>query len=167
MPRVLFNRMCDKLIGKWIFLQRRDAIWKQDINPRMLYSIMTCLSIRFMLESGRWDLRNVCIINSINLFNFIESIVNEFGEDYLRSLTDDDLRRILQIIAIRGFLGCIGSCDCQHYQCKNFLLASSGQPAILSIKARKRSQLLCWKPFLMVSYGYGDVMSVVLVVLMI
>uniref|UniRef100_A0A1J3ENH2 Nuclease HARBI1 n=1 Tax=Noccaea caerulescens TaxID=107243 RepID=A0A1J3ENH2_NOCCA len=48
------------------------------------------------------------------LENFVEGIINVFGNEYLRRRTPENLQRLLYIGAERGFPGMIGSIDCMH-----------------------------------------------------
>ncbi|XP_033131850.1 uncharacterized protein LOC103829092 [Brassica rapa] len=43
--------------------------------------------------------------------NFVEAIIDLFGDQYLRKPTEDDLQRLLHIGELRGFPGMIGSID--------------------------------------------------------
>lgn len=120
MPRVLFERICericDKLIGKRIFIQRRDETGKQRINPRMsIISSLRVLEYDLCLD----QVDKICAISAsstrLNLINLIEAIANELGEEYIRSPIEDYLRRIIQINASKGLPGYIGSWDFQHW----------------------------------------------------
>uniref|UniRef100_A0A0D3AWK1 No apical meristem-associated C-terminal domain-containing protein n=1 Tax=Brassica oleracea var. oleracea TaxID=109376 RepID=A0A0D3AWK1_BRAOL len=51
--------------------------------------------------------------------NFVEAIINFFGDEYLRRPTPADLQRLLHIGELRGFPGMIGSIDCMHWEWKN------------------------------------------------
>ena len=53
--------------------------------------------------------------------------VARFGKEYLREPNEQDLERILSINAARGFPGCLGSIDCQHWEWKNCPIAWPGQ----------------------------------------
>ncbi|XP_010451563.1 PREDICTED: uncharacterized protein LOC104733701 [Camelina sativa] len=57
------------------------------------------------------------------LENFVEAIINCFGDEYLRRLTPEDLQRLLDIGELRGFLGMLGSIDCMHWEWNNCLTA--------------------------------------------
>lgn len=58
---------------------------------------------------------------------FCEEIVELYEEEYLRTPTEEDLRRILSINEKRGFPGMIGSIDCMHWEWKNCPTAWHGQ----------------------------------------
>ncbi|XP_047331299.1 uncharacterized protein LOC124934845 [Impatiens glandulifera] len=56
-------------------------------------------------------------LKSLKLFT--KTIVEVFGEEYLRSPTPEDLRRLLAQGESRGFPGMLGSIDCMHWTWKN------------------------------------------------
>ncbi|XP_033132196.1 uncharacterized protein LOC117127077 [Brassica rapa] len=51
--------------------------------------------------------------------NFVEAVIDLFGDEYLRRPTSDDLQRLLYIGELLGFPGMIGSIDCMHWEWKN------------------------------------------------
>lgn len=61
------------------------------------------------------------------LERFARGVCDVFGAEYLRSPTQDDLKRILARSEARGFPGCIGSIDCCKWEWKNCPTALHGQ----------------------------------------
>ncbi|CAN1302794.1 Protein ALP1-like [Linum perenne] len=61
------------------------------------------------------------------LRKFCNAIINIYGSCYLREPTVDDLRRLLDHSARRGFPGMIGSIDCMHWEWKNCPTRWAGQ----------------------------------------
>uniref|UniRef100_A0A0D3EEG2 DDE Tnp4 domain-containing protein n=2 Tax=Brassica TaxID=3705 RepID=A0A0D3EEG2_BRAOL len=61
------------------------------------------------------------------LENFVEGIINLFGDEYLRRPTSGDLQRLLDIGEHIGFSGMIGSIASMHWEWKNFSTAWKGQ----------------------------------------
>uniref|UniRef100_A0A0D2ZXL8 DDE Tnp4 domain-containing protein n=1 Tax=Brassica oleracea var. oleracea TaxID=109376 RepID=A0A0D2ZXL8_BRAOL len=59
--------------------------------------------------------------------NFVEGIINLFGDEYLRRPTRADLEHLLYIGEQHGFSGMIGSIDCMHWEWKNCPTAWKGQ----------------------------------------
>ena len=53
------------------------------------------------------------------LKQFVDAILRNFGETYLRAPTLTDTLQLLQQNAKRGFPGCLGSIDCWHWEWKN------------------------------------------------
>ncbi|XP_020258693.1 uncharacterized protein LOC109835104 [Asparagus officinalis] len=57
---------------------------------------------------------------------FVRSIINIFGEEYLRAPTNEDVARLLEEGSQRGFPGILGSIDCMHWTWKNCPTAWQG-----------------------------------------
>jgi hypothetical protein len=57
---------------------------------------------------------------------FCCAVVEVFGEEYLRSPNEDDVKRLLQEGEQRGFPGMLGSLDCMHWGWKNCPTAWQG-----------------------------------------
>ena len=51
--------------------------------------------------------------------DFCSAIIDIFGEEYLRTPTKEDIERILEENAMRGFPGMLGSLDCMHWKWKH------------------------------------------------
>ena len=62
-----------------------------------------------------------------SLKRFARAVEVLFAEQYLRGPTVEDLKRIMATMERRGFPGCIGSIDCQHWTWKNCPTAYHGQ----------------------------------------
>ncbi|XP_019083796.1 PREDICTED: putative nuclease HARBI1 [Camelina sativa] len=87
------------------------------------------------------------------LENFVQGIINFFGDEYLRRPTPADLQRLLDIGEMRGFPGMIGSIDCMHWEWKNCPTAwkgqytrGSGKPTIV-LEAVASQDLWIWHAF--------------------
>lgn len=50
------------------------------------------------------------------------AVIKQFGEEYLRALTEQDLKSVRTISADRRFPGCVGSIECQHYEWDKYLV---------------------------------------------
>jgi hypothetical protein len=74
------------------------------------------------------------------LDRFCKAIIDKFGEEYLRLPTVEDLRRIMQENAERGFAGMIGSIDCYNWKWKICVRAWQG-----SYREALKERVLCWK----------------------
>ncbi|KAH9616365.1 hypothetical protein KSS87_020696 [Heliosperma pusillum] len=81
---------------------------------------------------------------------FTEAIIHAFGAQYLRSPNANDLQRLLQIGAQRGFPGMMGSIDCMYWQLKNCQVGWRG-----CIKAVVVERLSFLKPLPHKTFGYG------------
>ncbi|XP_020266978.1 uncharacterized protein LOC109842523 [Asparagus officinalis] len=64
---------------------------------------------------------------------FVRSIINIFGEEYLRSPTNEDVARLLEEGSQRGFPGMLGSIDCMHWTWKNCPTAWQGSHNDLNV----------------------------------
>jgi len=51
--------------------------------------------------------------------NFTATIIQVFGEEYLRRPTQVDVDRLLQVAKARDFPSILGSIDCIHWEWKN------------------------------------------------
>ncbi|XP_048494770.2 uncharacterized protein LOC125494920 [Beta vulgaris subsp. vulgaris] len=67
--------------------------------------------------------------NTIECLNkFCKTIIDVFGEVYMRRPNADDVQRLLQMHEdCHGFLGMLGSLDCMHWAWKNCPVAWKGQ----------------------------------------
>ncbi|XP_028096217.1 uncharacterized protein LOC114296125 [Camellia sinensis] len=54
-----------------------------------------------------------------SLKKFVKAVVAIFSYEYLRSLNNDDIARILAVGESRDFPGMLGSIDCMHWTWKN------------------------------------------------
>ncbi|XP_074355919.1 uncharacterized protein LOC141695581 [Apium graveolens] len=54
-----------------------------------------------------------------NVRRFVISIVQIFGEQYLRRPNNVDIQRLMEVAEQRGFPGMLGSIDCMHWRWKN------------------------------------------------
>ncbi|CAM8940141.1 unnamed protein product [Rhodiola kirilowii] len=87
------------------------------------------------------------------LTKFTKGIINQFGSEYMRRPTPDDLVRLLQIGEDRGFPGMIGSIDCMHWEWKNCPVAWKAQyqgragVATLVLEAIADRDLWIWHSF--------------------
>jgi Plant transposon protein len=62
-----------------------------------------------------------------SLAKFCRAVCELYGVEYGRQPTEDNLRRILKINANRGFPGCVGSIDCQHWSWEACPIQFAGQ----------------------------------------
>lgn len=154
MPRSVFQRIYSTLLGKGIFVRKEDCTKKKGIYPlvrmtaalRMLAYGAAADSLNEYLQMGEDSI-------GLSMKGFFELIVSEFSGEYLREPTESDLRRIMEINTARGFTGCIGSIDCQHWQWKNCPVAWAGQfkgkekkPTIV-LEAIADGELRIWHAF--------------------
>lgn len=128
MPRSVFERICEGIIGRGLFVQREDATKKPGIHPKL--RIIAALRI-ISYGMGYDQVDELCEMSAcsakLTFEDFIHHVCEVFGPEYLRHPNEQDLRRILAMNSARGFPGCLGSWDCQHWTWKNCPVAWAGQ----------------------------------------
>lgn len=124
----VFVKIFDTIHGEGIFKLRTDAAGKQGIHPivRMAAALRM---LAYGTAADSWDeylqMSEDSTLHSMKSFS--ELIVRLFENEYLREPNEDDLKRIISLNTARGFPGCLGSIDCQHWAWKNCPLAWAGQ----------------------------------------
>lgn len=63
---------------------------------------------------------SICIQS---LKKFVKAIIQIFGEKNLQAPNEEDIARLLEMGAWKGFPGLIGSINCMHWKWKNFPIA--------------------------------------------
>lgn len=128
MPKRLFERIDAALRGRSIFKHREDATGKKGIHPQ----IRLVAALRILAYGMSFDQTDeLCELGGTtsreSFLAFVQEINAVFGDEYLRAPRESDLRRILAINDARGFPGCVGSWDCQHWVWQNCPVAWAGQ----------------------------------------
>ncbi|XP_021762902.1 uncharacterized protein LOC110727632 [Chenopodium quinoa] len=131
MKRPLFCHIMSKVVeGDQFFQQRRNAARRLGLSP-----LQKCTAAIRMLAYGLAPdvvdeyLRIGQTTSRKALQHFCQGVIKQFEGDYLRSPTDEDIRRILYQNNRRGFHGMIGSIDCMHWEWKNCPMAWKAQYA--------------------------------------
>jgi hypothetical protein len=91
---------------------------------------------------------------------FCKGVIENFGENYLRRPTSQNIQRLLHIGEARGFPGMVGSLDCMHWQWKNCPVGWKGQytrgdhkvPTVI-LEAVASQDLWIWHAFFWYSWG--------------
>lgn len=128
MPRRVFEKIYSTVRGKSIFVQRSDCTKKEGIHPLLRVTAalrMMAYGVAADALDEYLEMSEDSVLHSLKAFGKV--IVAEFGQEYLREPTEEDLKRIMSINVARGFPGCIGSIDCQHWEWKNCPIAWAGQ----------------------------------------
>lgn len=121
MPRSLFMRIRNSLIGRGIFKAPFDGA------KRWIYILEWKLLLHY--ESWRMKCHTTKLTNFaicqkvlfvIYFITFIEGICRIYATKYLRASRVEDLRQILAINDSQGFSGYVGSWDIQQWKWKNF-----------------------------------------------
>jgi hypothetical protein len=130
MRKPVFLRLLDGCLSSnpLYFEQRADACHVMGLSP---FQKVTA-ALRMMAYGGSADsldetmrMGEQTILDSLK--HFCRAVINEFGDEYLRSPTELDTKRILQTNSKRGFPGMLGSLDCSHWRWKNCPKAWAGQ----------------------------------------
>ncbi|XP_018466154.2 uncharacterized protein LOC108837624 [Raphanus sativus] len=129
MNRPLFMHIVDRLSNEVEFFRQ-----KKDVTGRYgLSALQKCTAaIRVLAYGSALDavdeyIRLAASTARLCVENFVEGIIQLFGDEYLRRPTQADLQRLLYIGEHRGFPGMIGSIDCMHWEWKNCPGAWKGQ----------------------------------------
>jgi Plant transposon protein len=150
-PRAVFDMIFSALVARPELKQRTDALGKKGIHG--LQRITGAMRIlRYGTDCDAVD-EIVSVSESVlsaTLKHFCAAIIDEFGDEYLREPTENDMKRILVINEPRGFPGCLGSLDCQHWEWKNCPVAWAGQfkgkekKPIVAMEAIADGELWIW-----------------------
>ena len=129
MNRRLFMHIVDRFSNEvQFFRQKKDGLGRLSLS-----SIQKCTAaIQILAYGSAADIVDEYLrlgetTTRLCLENFVEGIINLFGDEYLRRPTPADLQRLLQIGEHRGFPGMIESIDCMHWEWKNCPTAWKGQ----------------------------------------
>uniref|UniRef100_A0A0D3AKZ4 DDE Tnp4 domain-containing protein n=1 Tax=Brassica oleracea var. oleracea TaxID=109376 RepID=A0A0D3AKZ4_BRAOL len=121
MNKSLFMHIVDRLSNEvHFFRQKKDSLGRLSLSPlqkcsaaiRILAYGSAADTVDEYFRLGETTARSC-------LENFVEGIINLFGDEYLRRPTPADLQRLLDIGEHRGFPGMIRTIDCMHREWKN------------------------------------------------
>uniref|UniRef100_A0A0D3BTZ2 DDE Tnp4 domain-containing protein n=1 Tax=Brassica oleracea var. oleracea TaxID=109376 RepID=A0A0D3BTZ2_BRAOL len=156
MNKPLFMHIVDRLSNEVeFFRQKQDCLGRLSLSPlQKCTAAIRCLAYGTAADTVDEYLRLGSTTTRSCLENFVEGIINLFGDEYLRRPTPGDLQRLLDIGEHRGFPGMIGSIDCMHWEWKNCptawkgqYLRGSGKPTIV-LEAVASYDLWIWHAFL-------------------
>ena len=122
MPRSVFNKIQDAVIGQGTFIQRYDALNNPGIHPLVhLTAVLRIIAYGNAYDSVDEYLRLSEMMAGDSLKEFSKLVVCIFGNQYLnRTPTPEEKSRIAHgIYKKRGFPGCFGDWDCKHFIWKN------------------------------------------------
>ncbi|XP_056850910.1 uncharacterized protein LOC108825135 [Raphanus sativus] len=125
----LFMRIVDRLSNEVPYFRQT-----QDVTGRSgLSTLQKCTAaIRVLAYGSAFDavdeyIRLAASTARLCVENFVEAIIDLFGDQYLRRPTQDDLQRLLHFGEVCGFPGMIGIIDCMHWEWKNCPTSWKGQ----------------------------------------
>ncbi|XP_020263140.1 uncharacterized protein LOC109839119 [Asparagus officinalis] len=109
------------------FVQKRDAAGKIGLSSlQKVTAAMRMLAYGVSADSVDDYVRIGESTAIESLGRFTKAIVTIFGDEYLRSPTDEDTARLLAIGKQRGFPRMLGSIDCMHWRWMNYPAAYHG-----------------------------------------
>lgn len=166
MRRHVFLRIVDAL-GSWssYFTLRKDCTEKQGLSP-----LQKCTAAIRMLAYGTAadtldEYLKVAERTALDcLENFVEGVIEVFGDRYLRRPTAEDIECLLKEGESRGFPGMLGSIDCMHWRSENCPTAWKGQftnghhgvPTVI-LEAVALYNLHIWHAFFGVAESNNDI----------
>ncbi|XP_021741924.1 uncharacterized protein LOC110708124 [Chenopodium quinoa] len=165
MRRSLFLHVVDRVQQRdpW-FQQKYDAVGKPGFSP-----LQKCTAALRFLAYGVaadqiYEYVKISEKSSLNaLCKFVDAIIVEFQDVYLRKPNQDYLQRLLHIREVRGFPGMLGSIDCMHWEWKNCPTAWQGQfqgrdgKATIILEAVASVDLWIWHAFFRVLSSSNDI----------
>lgn len=118
MRRELFMRIADSVIQHDpYFQQKKDCTGKMGIHPVMkITAALRCLSYGCAADSLDETLEISETVVSTCLESFVTAIIDVFGDLYLRIPTSEDIKKLLQENANRGFPGIFIYLICECFQ---------------------------------------------------
>ena len=117
MPREVFNRIKDRIIGQGTFVDKVDMFGNPTIRPLVL--LVACLDhYAFGTAADHADAPYAISESTLNQSakEFCALMIASFGNEYLcRIPSVQERARILSINEERGFPGMFASWDCKHF----------------------------------------------------
>ena len=128
LPRSVFNKIHAAVVGNGVFVRRRDATGKEGIHPL----VRIAAALRMLAYGIAADALDEYLQFSedsalVSLKSFVRLIVTKFRAVYLREPSPTDIQKIYSTYAARGFPGCLGCIDCQHWAWSSCPVAWAGQ----------------------------------------
>ena len=129
MRREVFLRVMDG-VQKFdsYFEQKVDAVGKLGLSPiQKVTAAIRQLAYGISADACDEYIRIGESTAAVCLYRFCDAVVGEFGAEYLRSPTPEDLERVLRVNAARGFCGLQGSLDVCNWRWDKCAKARQGQ----------------------------------------
>ncbi|XP_020262708.1 uncharacterized protein LOC109838698 [Asparagus officinalis] len=164
MSRSLFLRIHDAVVehDKY-FVQKRNGAGQLGLSSlQKITAAMRMLAYGASADAVDDYVRIGKSTSLESVKRFVRSIINIFGEEYLRSPTNEDVARLLEEGSQRGFPGMLGSIDCMHWVWKNCPTAWQGmytrhfhEPTII-LETVASKDLWIWHAFFGLSGSHND-----------
>ena len=129
MQKHLFLRLVDTISARDPYFQQRpngsgrlgfSALQKCTAALRVLAYATSSDSVDEYMRMSETVVKD-CVTH------FVEGVISNFGEEYLRKPNEQDVARLLEVGNMRGSPGMMGSIDCMHWEWKNCPTAWAGQ----------------------------------------
>ncbi|KAK9928349.1 hypothetical protein M0R45_025490 [Rubus argutus] len=165
MSHSLFDRILDGVThANNYFQQRPDCIGKQGFTPHQkVTAAMRMLAYGNAADALDEYLRIGESIARECLMQFCDTVENIYVAEYLRKPTQEDINRLMQVGASRGFPGMLDSLDCMHWDWKNFPIGWQRQfvghyhrPTIV-LEAVASYDTWIWHAFFGMSGSHNDI----------
>nr|XP_011465812.1 PREDICTED: uncharacterized protein LOC101310615 [Fragaria vesca subsp. vesca] len=121
MKQALFMRIHDVVVAHdTYFVQRRNVVGRLGLSSLQKVTAafrMLAYGVPADYVDEYVQIGESTAIESLK--RFVTTVVEVFGDEYLRSPNSDDLARLLTIGEQRGFPGMLGNIDCMHWTWKN------------------------------------------------
>ncbi|XP_057811622.1 uncharacterized protein LOC131025854 [Salvia miltiorrhiza] len=152
MRKPLFERIMNRLVAiDKFFQQHPDAAGRLGMSPIQKCTAVLAYNTSTDLHDEYLRMRAQVIRKSI--IKFVEGVISNFGAEYLKRPTEEDMTAFLHIGERRGFPRVMGSIDCMHWEWKNCPTAWAGQYAgrsatpIIILEAVASQDLWIWHAF--------------------
>ena len=128
MHRTLYLQIEERLRSNYIFFtQRADATGMLGISTRQKVATAIRMLAAGCSSDDVDDRSRIAESTMLEILDcFCAAIIEQYGEEFLREPTEDDLIQILQDSEGKGWPGMLGSIDCMHWKWKNCPKAWAG-----------------------------------------
>ena len=99
----------------------------------------------------------------LTLKKFVQTIIQVYGQEWLRPPTAEEMKHILQVNAARGFPGMLGSIDCMHWEWSScptghhgMYKGHKGKPTLI-LEAVATEDLRIWHAFFGMPGSHNDI----------
>ena len=165
MKQDLFLEIVDRVAAaNPYFRKKHDCVGVEGFTP-----VHKCtVSIKMLANGGLAD----CLDDHLKmgestvletLKKFVETIIEVFGDEWLRPPTHEEVQHILQVNVARGFPGMLGSIDCMHWEWANCPTARhgmykghKGKPTVI-LEAVATEDLRIWHAFFGMPGSHNDI----------
>lgn len=152
MSKTMFYRVLNGVLDadSAYFEQRPNAAKKMGIHPLMkVTSALRALAYAMSADSidENLEMSKTAIYN--NVCHFVDAVDKQFGDEYLRSPTESDMKRLLELRGVD-----LSECGAASTACTGS--GKTARPVGLGcLKARRKNLRLFWRRAQIRSFGFG------------